>query len=657
MYRNTSLRPPTLFVQESNSNPSDEVVISLPQEVTNPSPSVPYSKPTPRRYSLPPLTPNESPQENLNENGLQTISSTSTKTKKDILAFLPYWVVYLLRALGIITLCFVCLGLPDYLFGLKTLDEQENPLQFLFWTSSVNVGGMPLLNWAIFFSLSCVIHYLTLMVVSFLPNLIQRIVSRTLDPKMDITLEVYLNYFKAIRLFVTFTIWFGFSQLLWASFVIFPAWRWKENQSDWYYYVHNGLLSLFACSAVWTVEVLLIEVIAYRFHRRAYGARIEESEAADIVIKKLSSNKIVKHDSRSALVASPVHKIEKARDALWNATKEALTANNKAAVKTFDSDVLITLRSIPDTSAQAETLAETLFYKLNQGRPFLQVHDFFPYFESKSKAKAAFRLFDRNDDGDVSLDEIKAKLVEYSQEKTHLKKSMMEMKDVVGSLHWLMGSIFFFICIIIIAYIFKTNVYTYFTAAATFLIPLAFIFGNSVRELFESVVSIFVKNYYDVGDTIMVEKEVFMVKSISITTTVLERRDGKCVYTPNSLLNSKMIENIRRSGFMSEDIEIKLGLETSQEELDQLQSRMMDFLESDPKHYSPTFTVVIRDVLLAEKALKCVIILSYKFNWQEMARRAQKRNAFMYALTNNIKDIGIRCPPMFSLNTNQDLKP
>ncbi|KAJ1508976.1 hypothetical protein HMI54_014396 [Coelomomyces lativittatus] len=640
---------------------SQDFVLHVPSENLNsshPSANYPRSRNSPISPTFSEVSAssrdlqNESEDEensgkkNINEN----LTSSSSNSKLRCFKSFPYWLVCLLRAIIVIVVIFALLGLPDIFFGLK-INENENRLPFQEWTSSVHIGGMPTLFWAFYLSVSCLIYYSTLMVVSFLPIFIEFILSKSLDPAIEMKVEEYLNCFRAIRISLSVTVWLAFSFLTWSLFVMIPDWRWKRewlqalppDSPIWYSYVFRALLSFTALSALWATENFLLEFIASRFHLRAYRDRIKESEKMDLIIKKLLVEKNIKKYTSVFQSRNSVSNLNKARSYIWNTAKLTLLASQEVTKQSLDASILITLKCIPDTLEKANQLAEALFLKLSRGQQAIQVTDFLPYFESSSKAKRAFKFFDKDNNGDLSFEELQSRLFESTQEKIHLTKSMKDMKAVVSSLHYFIGSLFFFVGILLVCMIFQITVATYISTIAAILLPSTFIFGSTLKETFECIISIFIKNYYDVGDMLLIDKEIFMVISISILTTVLERRDGKRVFAPNNVLNSKMIDNIRRSGFMSEEIEIKLDIATTQEQLNDLTSRMTEFLNSDPKFYFPTFSVTIKDVLLNEKTLRCAVYLSYRFNWQEMGRKAQKRNAFMYALTENIKAIGITC--------------
>ena len=60
------------------------------------------------------------------------------------------------------------------------------------------------------------------------------------------------------------------------------------------------------------------------------------------------------------------------------------------------------------------------------------------------------------------------------------------------------------------------------TFSATVL-ALTFVFGNSVRNIYEATLFLFVEHAYDVGDLLEVEGSMWRVKQINLMFTVLVR--------------------------------------------------------------------------------------------------------------------------------------
>jgi small-conductance mechanosensitive channel len=151
---------------------------------------------------------------------------------------------------------------------------------------------------------------------------------------------------------------------------------------------------------------------------------------------------------------------------------------------------------------------------------------------------------------------------------------------------------------------------------------------------------------------IAMEGTYYTVRSLSILTTVLQRSDGRLLYAPNAVLSKKLIDNVRRSGRMSESILFKVDINTTQEQLDLLRDKMLDFLVSEGRDYTSKFAVIIKEILLSEQAMRCQVNLEHKYNWQEMAKRNARRNRFMFRLREAMLELKMTCPATGAIEKN-----
>lgn len=53
-------------------------------------------------------------------------------------------------------------------------------------------------------------------------------------------------------------------------------------------------------------------------------------------------------------------------------------------------------------------------------------------------------------------------------------------------------------------------------------------FGNAVKNMFESMLFLFVEHAYDVGDNILINGEIYRVKKITLLYTELVQVNGGC---------------------------------------------------------------------------------------------------------------------------------
>ena len=72
--------------------------------------------------------------------------------------------------------------------------------------------------------------------------------------------------------------------------------------------------------------------------------------------------------------------------------------------------------------------------------------------------------------------------------------------------------------------------------------------GNVAKNTFEAINFLFVSHPFDVGDRVVVNGDILSVHKINITATLLRTVDEQLIYYPNTILATKPIRNLRRSG-------------------------------------------------------------------------------------------------------------
>ena len=61
--------------------------------------------------------------------------------------------------------------------------------------------------------------------------------------------------------------------------------------------------------------------------------------------------------------------------------------------------------------------------------------------------------------------------------------------------------------------------------------------GSSLAEVLTSIIFLFIKHPYDVGDRVTVNKETFTVKEIRLLSTIFLDSNACLVQAPNTVLN------------------------------------------------------------------------------------------------------------------------
>ncbi|KAF9538316.1 hypothetical protein EC957_006936 [Mortierella hygrophila] len=291
------------------------------------------------------------------------------------------------------------------------------------------------------------------------------------------------------------------------------------------------------------------------------------------------------------------------------------------------------------STANAKRLAKTLFYNLQTNGEDLVVENFYPYFSTQDEARAAFTIFDKDGNGDISKSEMKEKIFYVYKERKDLHTSLRDLSQAVGKLNAIFLTIVAIIWLLIILSIFGKDIVKNMLSIGSFLVALSFVFGNSVKTLFENIVFLFITHPYDSGDLVSIEGSDMYVREVGLNSTTFVTWDGKRMYYPNNLISQKPIHNVRRSPNMTDKIVLNIDCYTPQSKIFELRARMRDYLIRESKDFLPDLEIQIQEM---DAKLKISMCIEHKGNWQDSGRRWARRTAFNYALKEAVEEIGIQ---------------
>jgi hypothetical protein len=181
------------------------------------------------------------------------------------------------------------------------------------------------------------------------------------------------------------------------------------------------------------------------------------------------------------------------------------------------------------------------------------------------------------------------------------------------------------------------------TSASSFILGLSWLIGTTMQEILGASIFLFVKHPFDVGDRVDIDGQSYTVANMALMSTAFRRVDGTNVWIGNDILRSKIISNIRRSGPISETITFEVDFATDFKKLQDLRDKMLLFLNMEKRDYNPVFDVVVDD-FPAQGKLILKADIKYKSNWQEGALKVQRRNKWICALKQALKDCPIYGP-------------
>jgi small-conductance mechanosensitive channel len=138
-------------------------------------------------------------------------------------------------------------------------------------------------------------------------------------------------------------------------------------------------------------------------------------------------------------------------------------------------------------------LARSIYTRFKApGRAWLIPSDFYPAFNDEVAAKEAFKVFDTDNNGDVSRGEIKTALLKIYKERRLLSRSM---RDVSQALRTLDRILMFFAAVVVFFIslsVFGLRLDASLSSIYSLGIAASFIFKNSASNAFDAIMFLFV---------------------------------------------------------------------------------------------------------------------------------------------------------------------
>lgn len=443
------------------------------------------------------------------------------------------------------------------------------------------------------------------------------------------------------------------------------------DDTKWQKTVNKIWVSILVLVILNFIEKIIIQLIAISFHLRTYADRIELNKFQIASLTKLyqfSKIKIAMEDSdfeapsahpgSGSMTPGAVFKSAQkgAKEALNKfgdvAGKVAGDFTGKTVVKS-DHPAQVTLTLLSSTGG-SQVLARRLYRTFaREDTETVNQEDLNAAFESQEEADAAFSMFDKDMNGDISMEELEAVCVEIGRERKSITASLKDLDSVVGKLD---DCLFFVVCVVsILVFIslISTSASGVLTSAGSAVLALSWLFSATAQEFLQSVIFVFVKHPFDVGDRVTIygntgskmQGDDYFVKEISLLYTEFKKMEGHVVQAPNSYLNTLFILNMRRSGGLAEAIPMVFKFGTTLEQIEGLRNRLLQFVKDEKREYQGNILTELRDITEAH-SISLNIVFFYKSNWQNELLRLQRRNKFFCALMIAVQELGIEGPRM-----------
>ncbi|OQE25996.1 hypothetical protein PENFLA_c007G11076 [Penicillium flavigenum] len=546
--------------------------------------------------------------------------------------------------------------------------------------TDTSVGGVELM----WFSIWLEIVWLTLWAA--------RVVGKCIPPAVSIISSIFTNNAKK---------WRDMAKQLEVHFVLFFWWlaveisflpTMKNHHVDgdkrtrgW----ERTLNMLIIVGLVWTilnvVEKIIIQLIAITFHQRTYDDRIQLNKFQIGSLTKLyhfSRARIAEDDEAfrqnpdlgtPQSIKSPLQYASEAGRVAQRTVKNVgnkvsdiaggVLADFTGRQTKNSSDpyqvVLTLLRTISGCQVLARRLHRT-FARDSFDTVF--PGDLKEAFDNDEEAEAAFSIFDRDMNGDISKEELEGVCVDIGRERKSITASLKDLDSVISKLDQAFMFFVFIIVVIVFLTLISTSTAGVLTSAGSTILALSWMFSTTATEFLQSIIFVFVKHPFDVGDRVTIYGnsgasglgDDYFVKEIALLYTEFKKMEGHIVQAPNSVLNNLFILNQRRTGALAEAVPIVIKYGTTVDQMERLRQRLLEFVRSEKRDFQNMILHELREVT-ENLSLTLNVVFFYKSNWQNEGLRLQRRNKFICMLMIALQEVGIEGPRMnlqgYNVNT------
>ncbi|CAG9465989.1 unnamed protein product [Pedinophyceae sp. YPF-701] len=195
-------------------------------------------------------------------------------------------------------------------------------------------------------------------------------------------------------------------------------------------------------------------------------------------------------------------------------------------------------------------------------------------------------------DGKVTKEDTHAAVKAVLKERIDLSNALRDTKTVVGTLGRVVAACTNIVVAFIVLWIFQVEILELWLSFATATLAFTFVFGNTLKNIFESVLLLFATHPFDVGDAVLINNDLYYVMEIALLRTHMRMAPGPQVWFPNHVLNCLPIINLTRSGPRWEPFEcwVDVGVDTVKIR-ETITKDLNDMMKGKPQYFTGEFAV------------------------------------------------------------------
>ncbi|GLT45010.1 hypothetical protein SLA2020_188760 [Shorea laevis] len=555
--------------------------------------------------------------------------STNVETSKILgkwtFSMIVEWVVFI---------CFV-----GCLIGSLTIRKFENDL----------IWGLELWKWCVLVLVIFCGRLLTRWAMNVVVFLIRRKYVRN---------EKVLYFVFGVRKSVRFSVWLCLVLVVWILLVKRGVKRPKET-SDILNDITRGLASCLLGAFLWLLKTLFVKTVAAHYQCKRFFDRIKEAIFQQHVVEVLSGSPSRDNSGTSTSISQMfselrtkkkgkreelikwLRKMKQEKTSAWTMKEFVdVISTSKLSIVADDDDEQKDKKITSED--EARKAANRIFKKVcHMSEKFIKKEDLQPYFAEK-EVEDVFLLIKGEAEGEeIKKKALKEWLLNVYNERKALACSLKDSKTAIEELNRLSSGVILIVIIIaclLIMGVLTTKVLLFISSQ---LLLVVFMFGNTLKTVFEAIIFVFVVHPFDVNDRCVIDGVQMVVDEMNLLTTVFLKYDKEKIYYPNAVLATKPIGNFYRSPDMGDSIEFAVDISTTVDQIKALKEKIEEYLKESSEFWQPEHSVVVKDFDDVNK-IKMAFYFTHKMNFQNYVKRNARRSDLILELKTVLEDLHIK---------------
>lgn len=356
-----------------------------------------------------------------------------------------------------------------------------------------------------------------------------------------------------------------------------------------------------------------------------------------------------------------LHKLNNKNVSAWN-MKRLMKIVRHGTLSTLDEQILGSSGYDESTREirseyEAKAAARKIFTNVARNRSkYIYLEDLMRFMEVEQALKTMELIEGSSSETSrISKSSLKIWVVNAFRERKALALTLNDTKTAVNKLHSIVDVIVGILTIVICLLILGVATSKFFVVLGSQIVVVSFIFGNTAKILFESVIFLFVIHPFDVGDRCEVDGVQLIVEEMNILTTLFLRYDNQKVIFPNAVLATKPIGNYYRSPDMCEVVEFFIHMATPVEKIALMKQRIMSYIDGKKEYWYPNPSLIFKDIDDLN-SVRMALWPRHKMNYQDMGERFDRRSLLLEELVKIFQELDIQYR-LYPLDINILTKP